>query len=357
MRRAQTEVGRKKPNAKLVGPVNYVEGTFALVTAVTDPQAGLSRRVVGVGNAPLMAGHKAAVSMHLTPEGASLLWESFKQHTPDISVAFEMTVSGYRNPVEAAMSIDWQKVNQTIQIEAAGRYSFIAAEVDVMLQKMRNNGAIKVELKGAPPHSGTTSSRWASSSRASTCSRARAPPVSPAWAPLAPQQSPLDRLWKLYGDEWKQQQKTSDLELVRPELPTGFTIGPLRRAVFQSSPPGLIYARLDGASPLALGRTGGGPGRRIGPRWLVGTGEIVLAANHAAMLGVATTDYWPAIVEDGKRGEESLRQHRCTEAFVAFTMVRTNLIHQRTNEPAQARVIDGLQVFFAASPIHGRQVH
>ena len=347
VRRAQTEVGRKKPNAKLVGPVNYVEGTFALVTAVTDPQAGLSRRVVGVGNAPLMAGHKAAVSIHLTPEGASLLWESFKQHTPDISVAFEMTMSGYRNPVEAAMSIDWQKVNQTMQIEAAGRYSFIAAEVDIMLQKMRNNGAIKVELKGAPPSQWNDIQSLGLELARQYLFESQGASGLAGLGAMGQQQSPLDRLWKLYGDEWKQQQKSSDLELVRPELPTGFTIAPLRRAVFQSSPPGLIYARLDGGSPLVLGRTGGGPGRRIGPRWLVGTGEIVPDANHAAMLGVATTDYWPAIVEDGKRGEESLRQHRCTEAFVAFTMVRTNLIHQRTNEPAQARVIDGLQVFFA----------
>jgi len=151
VRRAQSELSRTKPGAQLKGPVAYTDGTFNLVTAVTDPEAGLSRRLVGVGNAPVMSGHKAAVSMHLTPTGAMLLWESFSQSTPDISVNFEMTVAGYRNPVEATMTFDYERIHRTIQIEAGIEASFIEADVDVMLGKMVDNGAINIELKGAPP--------------------------------------------------------------------------------------------------------------------------------------------------------------------------------------------------------------
>ncbi|HSL17300.1 MAG TPA: hypothetical protein VLB51_05275 [Methylomirabilota bacterium] len=151
IRRAQSELQRAKPGAQLKGPAAYTDGTFNLVTAVTDPEAGLSRRVVGVGNAPVMSGHKAAVSMHLTPAGAMLLWESFSQRTPDISVNFEMTVSGYRNPVEAQMTFDYERIHRTMEIEAGIEASFIEADVDVMLGKMVDNGAISIELKGAPP--------------------------------------------------------------------------------------------------------------------------------------------------------------------------------------------------------------
>ncbi len=151
VRRAQSELQRQKPGAVLKGPVGYTDGTFNLVTAVTDPEAGLLRRVVGVGNAPVMSGHKAAVSMHLTPAGAMLLWESFGQRTPDVSVNFEMTVSGYRNPVEAEMTFDYARIHRTIEIEAGIEAKYIEADVDVMLGKMVDNGAIKIELKGAPP--------------------------------------------------------------------------------------------------------------------------------------------------------------------------------------------------------------
>jgi hypothetical protein len=151
VRRAQSELSRTRPGAQLKGPVAYTDGTFNLVTSVTDPEAGLSRRVVGVGNAPIMSGHKAAVSMHLTPTGAMLLWESFSQRTPDISVNFEMTVSGYRNPVEAEMTFNYQRIHQTMELEAGIESSFLEADVEVMLGKMVDNGSISIELKGAPP--------------------------------------------------------------------------------------------------------------------------------------------------------------------------------------------------------------
>jgi len=151
VRRAQSELARTKPGAQLKGPVSYTDGTFNLVTAVTDPEAGLSRRVVGVGNAPIMSGHKAAVSMHLTPTGAMLLWESFKQRTPDISVNFEMTVSGYRNPVEAEMTFNYERIHQTMELDAGIESNFLEADINVMLGKMVDNGAISIELKGAPP--------------------------------------------------------------------------------------------------------------------------------------------------------------------------------------------------------------
>ncbi|HSL17301.1 MAG TPA: hypothetical protein VLB51_05280 [Methylomirabilota bacterium] len=151
VRRAQSELQRTKPGAQLKGPVAYTDGTFNLVTAVTDPEAGLSRRVVGVGNAPVMSGHKAAVSMHLTPTGAMLLWESFSQRTPDISVNFEMTVSGYRNPVEATMTFDYERIHETTQLQAGIESRYLEADVDVLLGKMVDNGSISIELKGAPP--------------------------------------------------------------------------------------------------------------------------------------------------------------------------------------------------------------
>ncbi|MFH1177478.1 MAG: hypothetical protein V1750_08730 [Acidobacteriota bacterium] len=223
VRRAQSDLARKKPGAQLQGPVSYSEGTFALVTALNDPQAGLSRRVVGVGNAPVMAGHKAAVSMHLTPEGASILWESFKQRTPDISVNFEMTVSGYRNPVEAAMAIDWERANQTMQVQAAGRLSFIAIEVDVLLQKMRDNGSIKVELKGVPP------SQWQSIqelaldlAREQLFDNLGAAALESMGA--AGQQSPLDRLWKAYGSEWQQQGRGGQTSWLLDQPPASWLV-------------------------------------------------------------------------------------------------------------------------------------
>lgn len=203
VRRANSELRRLRPGAELVGPVAYVDGSFALVTAVEDPQAGLSRRVVGTGRAPVMAGHKAAVSMHLTPAGASLLWESFHQETPDISVAFEMQVSGYLNPVEARMAIDYEKAHRTIQAQAAGRVSFFAGELDVLMKKMRDNGAITVELTGAPPSAWNEIQKLGLELARNQLFESQGGRGLAALAAMQQKSSPMDHLWERFGNEWK----------------------------------------------------------------------------------------------------------------------------------------------------------
>jgi hypothetical protein len=230
VRRAASELQRIEPGATLVGPVSYTDGSFALVTSVTDPQAGMSRRVVGVGSAPVMAGHKAAVSMHLTPLGASLLWESFHQSTPDISVAFEMSVSGYLNPVEAKMTIDYEKVHQTMQAQVAGRYGFFAAEVDALVQSMRDNGAITVELTGAPPSQWDAIQKMGLELAKNHLFESQGGTGLASLAAMQQKSSPMDQMWKRYGDEWKK--KTSRLQLApdSPVLPTWLSGHPLTAA-------------------------------------------------------------------------------------------------------------------------------
>ena len=65
--------------------------------------------MVGLGNAPLLDGEKAAVSMQLTKLGAKILWESFQTPTPDISFSFEMDVTGFRSPQRAVIEANFDR--------------------------------------------------------------------------------------------------------------------------------------------------------------------------------------------------------------------------------------------------------
>lgn len=136
------------PEARLAGPVIYRSGTYALVTSFTEKNGDLAREVVGLGKAPIMEGHKAAVSMHLTKKGASLLWESFKNPTSQISVTFEMTVKGYRNPYEARLTADWSKMFKHRRIAAGMKYKWLGADIDMLFQEFKESGALKIEVKG-----------------------------------------------------------------------------------------------------------------------------------------------------------------------------------------------------------------
>lgn len=148
IREAQRELQRIHPNAQLVGPVVYKSGKFGIVSSFKDPNGGLSKQVVGLGNAPVLDGQKAAVSIQLTKQGAKVLWESFKTTTPDISFTFEMEVTGYRSPKRATIEANFDQVYEHKAFNVGVAMTFLAAEIKLAFDDLVRSGAIKVTQIG-----------------------------------------------------------------------------------------------------------------------------------------------------------------------------------------------------------------
>ncbi len=147
VRAAERELQEDYPDARIEGPIAYRKGSFALITSFTEDQETLVK-TVAVGKAPLMEGQKAAVSMALSRQGAEVLWESFKTDTPDISLIFDMEFAGVREPYAATIEADWSRVSKHKQLKAGFKYSWFGADVDMLFQELRQNGAIKITTKG-----------------------------------------------------------------------------------------------------------------------------------------------------------------------------------------------------------------
>ncbi len=157
---AQEELMEKDAAAVLRGPVLFEEGTFALVSSFVPDEEGaqggskLSRSVIGMGRAPLIEGLKAAVSMHLTKEGTQILWESFKTATPDVSLLFEMTFSGMRDPVEATIIANWSKLRKQSKTDIGVEVGYgpisLGFDYSKFWDKARQSGALTVDYKGDP---------------------------------------------------------------------------------------------------------------------------------------------------------------------------------------------------------------
>jgi len=152
IQRAQAELQSKVSGAQIAGPLTYREGTFALVSNFQQEDGDWTKRVLGLGKAPVMEGHKAAVSIRLTKTGAILLWESFKQAASDINVSFEMTVGGYRNPYEAKMTAWWERVARNRSLNIGARTDFLGVDIQDVMRELREEGAIEVEVKGEDEH-------------------------------------------------------------------------------------------------------------------------------------------------------------------------------------------------------------
>ena len=147
VRAAEADLQERFPEAGIGGPIIYRKGSFALITSFQEENK-TTTRTVAVGKAPLMEGQKAAVSMALTREGAELLWESFKSATPDISLVFDMQFAGVREPYEATLEADWSRIVKHDQVKAGVKYAWFGADIDLLFQELRQDGAIKITTKG-----------------------------------------------------------------------------------------------------------------------------------------------------------------------------------------------------------------
>jgi len=145
---AQRELQRSRPGAKLLGPVLFKSGRVGLVSAVADTKGGLSTQVLGIGNAPLLDGEKAAVSIQLTKLGAKVLWESFQTAAPDVTFSFEMDLEGYRSPARARLVADFDRIHEHRAFGAAVATTMLAGEIRSAFDELRSTDAIRLTQVG-----------------------------------------------------------------------------------------------------------------------------------------------------------------------------------------------------------------
>ncbi len=137
---------------KIVGPVPFKEGTFKIISATAGADGIFEAKVCGEGKAPIMPGQKGAVSIALNQEGASLLWESFKNPTTDVSVMFLLKYNGITPAYEAKLKVDWDKVytHHDVSLKGSGVVKVVKlqAELQAIFEELRQQGAIQLDVTG-----------------------------------------------------------------------------------------------------------------------------------------------------------------------------------------------------------------
>jgi hypothetical protein len=152
LRSARQALGRVDGAGKILGPLPFKHGRFAVVSASAGEDGIFTRRIVGEGQAPILPGTKAAASIALSPEGATVLWESFQRETSEVSVVFALTFAGLTPAYRARLEVDWDKVytHHDVQadLQAQIKVVKVGAEIRSTFDKMRESGAIKLEVEG-----------------------------------------------------------------------------------------------------------------------------------------------------------------------------------------------------------------
>lgn len=144
IRRAEKILQRRNPNAKIVGAAPYETGTMTLVASLDDGKGSFINKIVGVGNAPVLANQKVAVGLQLTGDGANVLWKAADLPTSQLSVTFSMTLLGYRSPMEVKIKADIDRIRKHRTFEAAAVTPVFAGEINKAYEELFDNGAISV---------------------------------------------------------------------------------------------------------------------------------------------------------------------------------------------------------------------
>ena len=148
LNQARRELTKVDKDGKILGPVMFTKGDFHIISASSGEGGVFARKVCGTGKAPLLAGSEAAVSIALTEEGSTLLLNSFKQPTSDISVQFVLTYQGLTPAYQAKLTVDWEKVYNHKEFKMDAGNVFVSVQIQKIYAELREQGAIKLEVIG-----------------------------------------------------------------------------------------------------------------------------------------------------------------------------------------------------------------
>lgn len=150
------ELKKQVPGARIVGPVPLLHaakdgeaggGSFRIVSGILTEreEGGFTQSVVKSDEAPLLPGSKAVVAAILTAEGATLLWNSLKSPTSDVSVSihayFEAAVQAYNAKVTADVSTVYKHLSEVQNRQQ----NYTRRQVRKVIDDLQRTGTLKIE--------------------------------------------------------------------------------------------------------------------------------------------------------------------------------------------------------------------
>lgn len=137
----------KRKDLVLAGPVEISTGTFVLISSLLIGGEE-QKEVLAMGRAPVFQNSKVAFSFLVDPMKATLLMESFKMATPDISITFDLEFSGLTSAYNGQLVVDWSQVQQSTYSNSSSDAIFYSSDVEKTFGSLIQNGAIRMESYG-----------------------------------------------------------------------------------------------------------------------------------------------------------------------------------------------------------------
>lgn len=140
----------KKENgkARLAGPVALLqeeEGSFSIISGSLSDK-GFTSSLITSGRAPVTPGAKAAVAATLTPQGATLLWESLTKPTSDVSIALRTYYEAVLPSFQAKISADISTVYEHFSKVKNVQEDYTKRQLRDIMDELVRTGVVNVEI-------------------------------------------------------------------------------------------------------------------------------------------------------------------------------------------------------------------
>ncbi len=137
-----------RPGAEIVGPVPLLqekEGSFQVVSGTLSDK-GFTRTLISSGRAPLTPGSQAAIAAVLDQHGATLLWDSLKSPTSDVSVSIRAYYEAVLPSITAHVSADISTVYEHFSKVKNVQEEYTRDQIRQITDELVRTGVIKVEV-------------------------------------------------------------------------------------------------------------------------------------------------------------------------------------------------------------------
>ncbi len=119
-------------------------GTSA--TAAPEGAFNAVESILGATTPSLDAQNRAAFSLTLSQEGATILDQAFSDGLAPIGVVYSLTYSAMRPALDIEIKADYERVFQQFSASLEGQYMFFKAGIEAGFEKLKQSGAIEIKV-------------------------------------------------------------------------------------------------------------------------------------------------------------------------------------------------------------------
>ena len=143
------------PDARIMGAVPIMEDEgktdvpgFRIVSTLLNAEEGnkFATNLISSGKAPFLPGSKAAIAAHLTPDGATLLWNSFQGTTSDVSIVVEGYFRAKLKAYKATVKADLELVYNHFSAFSNTQSGFTRDQATDILDSLCQQGIIEIDI-------------------------------------------------------------------------------------------------------------------------------------------------------------------------------------------------------------------